>query len=149
MLQIPFWGQKIYNDEKNGIEDYRKGQYARAFLIFENTAKLGLKGSQYYLGFMYLKGHHVEMSIETGMVWLGVAAELEIGDWVALYEQIYVKLDAAQQNLIQSKLAYYISKYGMASQKITCEKRASLGSRKKRLYCEKYVPSIEMSETFR
>lgn len=33
------------------------------------TRDIGLKEAQYYLGFMYLKGQHVQQSVGLGMAW--------------------------------------------------------------------------------
>ena len=148
-VDTALWVAKMYRDEKSAMRHYRKEQYQKAYNIFQNTAEFGLKKSQYYLGIMYLKGQHVEISTETGMAWLGVAAEAEIEEWVALYDQIYAMLDETQQSLVQSKLNDHIGKYGMAAQNITCEERSKLGSRKKLLHCDKKVSAEGVAENFR
>ena len=148
-VDTALWVAKMYRDEKSGMRHYRKEQYEKAFHILENTAKYGLKKSQYTLAIMYLKGQYVEISIDTGLAWLGVAAEAELDEWNALYDQIYGMLDETQQSLIQSKVNDHIDKYGMAAQNVSCEKKTKLGSRKKRLHCDKTVSAAGVAENFR
>ena len=127
----------LYKKEKSGVKFYKKGSYEKAYEKLIEPAKRGLKSSQHYIGFMYLKGQHVSPSIEEGMAWLGVANEIEVDDWAAIYNSIYERLNEAQQKKVDQKVDEYISLYGMDTQKVNCENKAKLGSRKKQVYCDK------------
>ena len=127
----------LYSKEKSGIRYYNKGKFEDAFNELSLPAKVGLKSSQYYLAFMYLKGQYVPQSIEEGMGWLGVANEIEVDEWRLLYNSLYSRLTDEQKQKVDLKVTHYIERYGMKTQKIRCQNRAKLGSRKKEVYCDK------------
>ena len=127
----------LYSKEKSGIRYYNKGKFEDAFNELSLPAKVGLKSSQYYLAFMYLKGQHVPQSIEEGMGWLGVANEIEVEEWGELYNSLYARLTDEQKQNVDLKVTEYIERYGMKTQKIRCQNRAKMGSRKKDVYCDK------------
>ena len=125
----------VIKTQKAGVKYYKQGEFEKAFENLSISAQGGIKQSQYLLGIMYLKGQHVKPSLATGMAWLGVANEVHIKDWKETYNSIYNKFNAKQQEYVDKIVADYIERYGMKAQKLTCKKKASLGSRKIQLYC--------------
>jgi TPR repeat protein len=125
----------VINAQKAGVKYHKQAEFEKAFEKLSISAQGGIKQSQYLLGIMYFKGQYVKQSLATGMAWLGVANEIHIKDWKATYNNIYNKLNAKQQEYIDKIVAEYIERYGMKTQKLTCKKKASLGSRKIQIYC--------------
>jgi TPR repeat protein len=127
----------LYNKEKAGVRYYKKGSYKKAYEKLLYPAQLGLKDAQYYLGFMYLKGQHVDQSLATGMAWLGVACEIEARQWQQTFDQIYNALNVEQRKVIDQKVTSYIQLYGMETQEMDCARVARTGSRKVTVNCRK------------
>ncbi len=122
--------------EKNGVQAYQRGQYQKAFEKVQMTARMGFKESQYVLAFMFLKGQYVEQSLILGMAWLGVAKESKIDSWHQLFEQIYAKATSSQKRQIDLHVKEYIDKFGVKTQNIRCVKRAPVGMKRVRSFCE-------------
>ena len=113
--------------EINGINSYNKGNYQEAFELLKEPAAWGLKGSQYTLGFMFLKGQYVQQSTLLGMGWLGVATEVETKDWTDQYNNFYTVADSKLKLKIDGIVKEYIKRYGMKAQNITCSKLRTRG----------------------
>lgn len=127
----------LYNKEKAGVRYYKKGKYKKAYEKLLFPAKVGLKEAQYYLGFMYLKGQHVQQSVGLGMAWLGVACETKIPEWQATFDQIYNAVTEEQRTAIDKNVSLYIKKYGVEEQEMDCTKESRVGSRKVTVSCMK------------
>lgn len=127
----------LYNKEKAGVRYYKRGSYKKAYEKLLYPAQLGLKDAQYYLGFMYLKGQHVDQSLVTGMAWLGVACEIEAKEWQQTFDQIHRALNLEQRKFIDQKVASYRQLYGMETQEMDCARVARTGSRKVTVNCRK------------
>jgi TPR repeat protein len=127
----------LYSKEKAGIRYYKKGDYKKAYEKLRFPAEVGLKEAQYYMGFMYLKGQHVNQSTGTGMAWLGVACESKIPDWQATFDQIYKALSPENQKSIDRNVSNYIQRYGLQTQEMKCNKASNVGSRKMTVNCRK------------
>jgi TPR repeat protein len=132
----------LYKKEKAGVRYYKKGSYEKAYEKLHYAAQLGLKDAQYYLGFMYLKGQHVNQSLATGMAWLGVACEIEEEEWQQTFDQIYNALNVEQRKTIDQKVASHIQLYGMETQEMDCSRVARTGSRKVTVNCRKAFDAI-------
>jgi len=109
--------------ETVGVKHYKKGNFDKAYPKLSNAAYQGMKQAQYLLGFMYLKGQHVKQSPVLGTVWLGLAKETKIDEWVKTYNKVYSMLNDSQQNEVDQKLIEYTEKYGIETQNIKCEIR--------------------------
>jgi TPR repeat protein len=128
---------KLYRQESAGLRYYGRGDYAKAFDSLSATAARGLKHSQYFLAFMFLKGQHVEQSIVLGMGWLGVAIESGEPEWIELYQSVYSRASTEQRAAIDAKVAQYVEQYGMETQNVSCSRRPEAGSRKVESRCIK------------
>lgn len=120
---------KLVRTEKRGIKEYRRGNYKKAFKLLGESASWGLKQSQYYLSFMFLKGQHVPQSTVIGMGWLGVAIEADVDEWSETYTMLYEAASPALKARIDAKVDQYIGQFGAEAQAITCTTVVRLGSR--------------------
>jgi TPR repeat protein len=131
--QIDRW----YEAEADGLRNYDRGDYAKAYDTLAFTAVRGLKRSQYILGFMYLKGQHVDKSILTGMGWLGVASESGDSEWQDLYDSMYEMLAPEHRPTVDAKVQEFIAKYGSDTQGVSCTRSKAAGSRRLQTRCRK------------
>lgn len=123
--------------ENRGIKAYRNNEFERAFELLTEPAQHGYKGAQYAIGFMFLKGQHVEQSVVIGMAWLAVATEADVKDWREQYQQFYDAASAELKAKIDKKAADYIAKYGKITQDITCQDGISRFTASTRVKCFK------------
>ena len=134
--------QYLLKIEKRGVRHYKRGDYEKAFEALGESARWGLKQSQYFLGFMFLKGQHVDQSIVLGMGWLGVALEADIDEWTQTFETIYEAASPEMRARIDVKVAEYVEKFGAKTQRVTCTKRPQIGSRRPHAECFKVPETI-------
>jgi len=128
---------EVLRQYEQGAIAYEKGDYESAYADLSLAAQRGVKDAQYLLGFMYLQGEYAPRSIPIGMAWLGTALEVENKEWLALYKKLYGTLNSAQQVFIDNKVDTYIQLYGMDTQRIVCESKPRVGSRRKVRQCIK------------
>ena len=122
---------------KKGVKAYKKEKYAKAYEHLSELAQWGIKEPQALVGIMYVKGQHVDQSIEKGLAWLGVANEIEMDDSREAFDYIYNQLNADQKKMIDTKVADYVSKFGMEAQHVVCKKKSKVGSNLKQMVCLK------------
>jgi hypothetical protein len=127
---------QIEVEERAGVRYHKQGDYKNAFKKLSASAKWGMKQPQYLLGVMFLKGQHVEQSIEIGMGWLGVANEVDIKEWRDLYDGIYNKLSTQQKIAVDEKVELYVNQYGIKAQNLSCVRGDTIYSAKIRIYCQ-------------
>lgn len=127
----------IYENESSGLRFYEQGDYPRAFALLRKTAALGMKRSQYILGFMFMKGEGIDRNMLFGLAWLGLATESGNEEWQATFDQFYDKLSDAQRSMLDDKIEEYRAKFGATAQGITCAKTAVVGSRRIDWVCRK------------
>jgi len=123
--------------EINGIKQYEKGHFEKAFNLLKEPAAWGYKGSQYALAFMFLKGNYVQQSTLLGMGWLGVAKEVNVKEWTAQYNTLYAAASNKKKKEIDVIVEEYIKRYGLISQDVTC-KKAINAYRRVDIKCHKY-----------
>ena len=128
---------EVLRQYEQGAVAYEDGDYESAYADLSLAAQRGVKDAQYLLGFMYLQGEYAPRSIPVGLAWLGTALEVENKDWLSLYTKLYGTLNSAQQALIDNKVDAYIELYGMDTQRIVCDNKARVGSRRKVRQCIK------------
>ncbi|MFT7686607.1 MAG: TPR repeat protein [Candidatus Azotimanducaceae bacterium] len=127
--------------ENVGVKLFKKDKYEKAYKKLILPAKKGLKQSQYLIGFMYLKGLHVDQSLVEGLAWLGVAKEADVVDWSATYDSVYRLTTESQQAEIKTLQALYIKSYGLEAQQLDCNSHRKPGSRRIVIECVKRVIS--------
>jgi hypothetical protein len=128
---------EVLRQYEQGAVAYEDGDYESAYADLSLAAQRGVKDAQYLLGFMYLQGEYAPRSIPVGLAWLGTALEVENKDWLSLYTKLYGTLNSAQQAFIDNKVETYIELYGMDTQRIVCDNKARVGSRRKVRQCIK------------
>ena len=119
----------LYEKEASGVRAYLDGRFESAFEILSDSARRGMKESQYLLSLMFMKGEGVGKSIPIGISWLGVAAESGAEEWNNTFKSIVDSLSDAQRAMIDTKVKDYVAKYGGVVQGVTCANRAAAGSR--------------------
>ena len=128
---------EVLRQYEQGAVAYESGDYESAYADLSLAAQRGVKDAQYLLGFMYLQGEYAPRSIPVGLAWLGTALEVDNKEWLSLYTKLYGTLNAAQQAFIDNKVDTYIELYGMDTQRIVCDNKARVGSRRKVRQCIK------------
>jgi len=136
----------IYENETSGLKFYEAGKYEQALGLLKETAALGMKRSQYILGFMFLRGEGVARNPLIGLTWMGLATESGNEEWQATYDQMYQALNDAQRVVLERKIEEYRRKYGSVVQGITCAKTKIVGSRKVDWVCRKSEGSYELHD---
>lgn len=127
----------IYANESSGLRFYQQGEYGKAFRLLSETAALGMKQSQYILGFMFMKGEGVDKNMLFGLAWMSLATESGNEDWMETYDRLYGSLNDAQRSMVDQKVDEYRAKFGASAQGITCAMASVVGSRKKDWVCRK------------
>lgn len=127
----------IYKNEAKGLRYYEAENYPNAFKLLSETAALGMKRSQYILGFMFLKGQGVDKNLLFGLTWLGLSTESGNDEWQETYDGLYARLSDAQKSMVDQKIREYAAKYGAGEQGITCSRRAVGASRRVDWICIK------------
>lgn len=132
--------RKLQKDQDKGVEYYKQNKFELAYKKLKPLAEIGMKKSQYFLGFLYLKGQFVEQSTITGLAWIGVANETHIKDWQDSYDTIFSLLPETQQQAVVLKKALFIEQYGMLEQRVDCKliRSPSKTKNKKVLLCQKW-----------
>ena len=138
--------ENIYDNEASGLRFYQQEAYGEAFSILSETAALGMKRSQYILGFMFMKGEGVDRNMLYGLTWLGLAQELGNDDWVEAYEGFYNRLSDAQKSMLDEKIRDYKAMYGASAQGITCSRRSVGSSRRQDWVCLKREGNYEVHD---
>jgi len=133
----------LYENEDVGLRFYEAGRFDEAFSLLEKTAALGLKRSQYVLGFMFMKGEGVAQNRLIGLAWMGLATEAEEPEWQANFDRLYGSLNDAQKAMVDDKIHDYRRKFGARAQGITCARSAPVGSRRVTLNCRKSTGAYE------
>jgi len=136
----------IYENESSGLRFYEKGEYEEALGLLKRTAALGMKRSQYILGFMFIRGEGVDRNPLIGLTWLGLSTESGNEEWQATYDQLYGSLSDAQREILDRKIEEYRAKYGAVVQGVTCAKTKIVGSRKVDWVCRKSEGSYDLHE---
>lgn len=130
--------KEIDDDLGQGLDLYKRKKYEQAYPILSELAQWGIKDSQAILGTMYVKGEHVDQSIEQGLAWLGVASEKGSSKVAkSMFDYVYEQLNDDQKKHIDTKVDHYISMYGMKVQNISCKRKAESGSRIRKKICSK------------
>ena len=68
-------GNRIIENFKTGLEQFKNQDYSNAFIHFEKAAEKGLPQAQYYLSYIYLKGLGVTEDEHKSFEWCQKAAD--------------------------------------------------------------------------
>ncbi len=82
---------------KDGVEAYKKGDYAAALPIFERIAELGHHNAQFNVGIMYLNGQGVEKDETKAYAWFSLAAESGDEKLTSIRDKIFKAIPSSQK----------------------------------------------------
>ena len=71
---LPLFSASYATDFSKGMEHMEKGDYARAYCLWEPLARLGHADAQYHLGWLYANGHGLNVDVGTAVYWWQQAA---------------------------------------------------------------------------
>ena len=132
---------------ENGINAFNKGDYEKAFTIWEDLAKKGNKVAQSNLGYIYSKGLGVKINFKQSFEWYEKA--------FLQYEDLAKKGDAEAQNKI-GDMYFYEQGVGQDYKKAALwyEKAANQGHKIAQyntayLYKKSYKSEKKVSRNFR
>jgi hypothetical protein len=130
--------QDLEEELKRGAGFYKVKDYKKAYPTISELSQWGVKEAQAILGDMYIKGEHVDQSIELGLAWLGVAKE---GGTVRSarksFDYVYNQLNDQQKAYMDTKISKHIAKYGAEAQNFSCKSRTVTGSNIPKTRCLK------------
>lgn len=112
----------LFLAEERGMDLYRVGDFEGAHKELEAPAANGLKIAQQLMAFMYMRGEGVQKHPAKGVALLGLAAES--GDR-GVRRQYRKALDAVPdeyRDVVEQQVQFYIERYGMAAQGVTCKR---------------------------
>ena len=130
---IRLWHEK----EMNGVALFRTKEYPDAYAALAIAAKHGYKRAQQTLAIMHLNGHAVEKNLLVGVALLGLAAESGDRKLKRQFNEAVESLPPKFQPLVREQTAYYIARYGMQAQGVSCNLVKQLSSNLKKMRCIK------------
>ena len=141
-----YYVRSVHASNRMGDRLYRLRKYREAFPHLEAAAKGGFKLAQARLGFIFLHGLNVVEknyeNLETGIGWLGVAADgvthPEIRNY---YKTVWKSMDEKWQPYMTQVVEAFIASYGSESNGVSCESARRAGSHIARMRCRFDVES--------
>lgn len=112
----------LFLAEERGADLYRVGDFEAAYNELEAPAANGLKIAQQLMAFMYMRGEGVEKHLPKGVALLGLAAESGDRTVRRQYRKALGAVPDQYRDVVQQQVAYYIERYGMEAQGITCKR---------------------------
>ncbi len=126
-----------HDQEKRGLALFRKKDYARAYKTLAEPARHGFKRAQHSLALMHINGNGVDKNILVGIALLGLAAESGDRKLEREYDKAVKALPEKYQQPVRDQTQYYIARYGMDVQGITCSSVKRYQSNLKDMLCLK------------
>ena len=126
-----------FEEEEKGLSLYRSKAYEDAYPHLAEAARHGFKRAQLNLALMHLNGHGVEKNPLIGVALLGLAAESGERSVKKDYKNALKMLPKKYQPLVEQQADYYIARYGMKVQGVSCRRVKKPGSNLKEMRCVK------------
>ena len=130
--------------EERGLALYRAESYQDAYPALAEAARHGFKRAQHNIALMHINGHGVEKNPLVGVALLGLAAENGDRRLKSDYEKGIKALPKKFHELIREQTKYYIARYGMEAQGVSCRKVKRPGSNMKETRCVKQPGEYEV-----
>ena len=129
----------LFAAEQRGVDLYRADSFEKAYAELSEPAAKGLKRAQHLMGLMHLRGEGVEKRPLKGVALLGLAAEA--GDRMVKrqYSEALKRVPDEYRDVVQQQVQFYIDRYGMAAQGITCKRTRKPQSHFSAMDCDKAV----------
>ena len=129
--------RRWYELERLGMNQYRNEMYEKAYETLSEPARRGYKRAQHTLALMHLEGYGVDKHPLVGVALLGLASESGDRRLTKEYEKSVKALPEKHQQVVRDQTAYYIARYGMKVQGVTCSMEPIRGSNRKTMTCVK------------
>ena len=107
-------------DEEIGLRYFQSGNYGKAYTALAATAAEGFKQSQHAMAMMYLEGKGVAQHQLKGIALLGLVAESGHRSAKREYNKALKKFPNRERAIVEKQAAWYIARYGMEAQGVTC-----------------------------
>ena len=129
----------LFAAEQRGVDLYRAEAFEKAYAELSEPAAKGLKRAQHLMGLMHLRGEGVEKRPLKGVALLGLAAEN--GDRMVKrqYDEALKRVPEQFRDVVQQQVEFYIARYGMVAQGITCKRTRRPQSHFSAMDCDKAV----------
>ena len=128
---------RLQAQEEMGVNLFRSGDYDRAYEVLAETARHGFKNSQHAMALMYLRGDGVEKHPLKGTALMGLAAESGDRRIRREYRELLNAIPDKYRDLVQQQVDFYIERYGMEAQGITCAMKRRPNSNMRAMECLK------------
>lgn len=138
--------RRWFEEEELGTRLYRSEDYADAYPHLAEAARHGFKRAQHNIALMHINGQGVDKNPLIGVALLGLAAESGDRQLKKDYENGIKALPKKFHKLIREQTNYYIARYGMKAQGISCRKVKRPGSNMKDMRCIKQPGEYETWE---
>lgn len=128
---------RLQAQEEIGVTLFRSGDFDRAYEVLSETARHGFKDSQHAMALMYLRGQGVERHPLKGAALLGLAAESGDKTRKREYEKALLAIPEQYREVVQQQVDFYVGRYGMQAQGITCSMKKRPQSNLRAMECLK------------
>ena len=129
----------LFAAEQRGVDLYRAQAFEKAYAELSEPAAKGLKRAQHLMGLMHLRGEGVERRPLKGVALLGLAAETGDRAVKRQYTEALKRVPEQYRDVVQQQVQFYIARYGMAAQGITCKRTRRPQSHFSAMDCDKAV----------
>ena len=129
--------------QQEGLALYRREAFEAAYPVLAEPARHGFKEAQHAISLMHIKGQGVEKNVLVGVALLGLAAESGDRKLVREYKKSVKALPERFRDLVRAQTEYYIERYGMKAQGVSCNQVKQAGSNLKQLKCVKQPGSYQ------
>ena len=136
--------RKWFEEERLGLSLYRSKDYGKAYAHLAEAARHGFKRAQHNIAIMHINGEGVEKNPLIGVALLGLAAESGDRKLKKEYEKGVKALPKKFQKLVRDQTDYYIARYGMSAQGVSCRREKRPGSNMKYMRCVKEPGQYEV-----
>lgn len=123
--------------EHRGLNLFRSKEYETAYPLLAGVAKHGFKRAQHSLAVMHANGYGVDKNVLVGVALLGLAAESGDPKLEREYKKGLKAIPEKYRELVGEQVKFYVARYGMETQGISCERIERTGSNLKQLLCLK------------
>ncbi len=138
---------KNYRNRGIGADHYNRGRYEEAFPHLLASAQQGFKMAQARVGYLYLAGLGTERDVETGIVWISLAAQYASAPEIRMYRRaLWEKIPAHRQAELHRRIDEFDAVYGARVNRVGCTFDTTTSSRVKKLYC-RYMDQCRFAET--
>ncbi len=123
--------------EERGLELFRGENFGAAYEMLTEPARRGFKRAQHALALMHLQGQGVERNPLVGTALFGLAAESGDKKLKREYKKLLKSLPKKYHDVVEAQKVYYIERYGVKAQGISCRSVKQVASNLRTTNCAK------------